>query len=209
MLQEAERLSIGEDRKKFRWVLGRAEEIPNLGLGTFEAVTLAQSFHWTDKEMVAAIIYEALTVGGSLVLIHHNTPSFAPGKPETVGTTYTPPHPPIPHEVINRVLLRWLGHGKPPPDPYREPYRDFLMRTQFTGVESLVLPGRRDLVRTPDQVIDNYLSTSFAAPDLFGAHLADFRRDLAAELQDQTDTGFFWEWPGDTVVLIARKSQNG
>lgn len=186
----------------------RAEEVPKLGLGSFQAMTLAQSFHWTDKARVAEIVYDALVEGGSMVLIHHDTPAFAPNESVTVGSTAAPPHPPIPYEVIDEVLVRWLGHGKPLADPNREPYSQLLGRTRFREVERLVLPGRRDLVRNIDQVIDNYLSTSFAAPELFGTRLDEFRVDLREELRPHTDTGYFWEWPGDTEVLIAQKRQS-
>ena len=46
----------------------------------------------------------------------------------------------------------------------------------------------------------------FAAPELFGDRLADFRADLAATLHRHTKTGFFWEWPGDTELLIATRN---
>jgi hypothetical protein len=118
-------------------------------------------------------------------------------------------YPLVPHQVIDRVLVRWIGHGKPPPDPNREPYSDLLARSGFGIVERLILPGRRDLVRSVDQVIDSYLSTSFAAPELFGDRLVEFRAELSAELVRRTDSGFFWEWPGDTEVLIARKPRQG
>jgi hypothetical protein len=68
-----------------------------------------------------------------------------------------------------------------------------------------VLPGRADLVRSVEDVIDNYLSTSFAAPDLFGDRLQEFRSELTGILAQHTDTGYFWEWPGDTEVLVAVK----
>ncbi len=205
MLEEAARFAPSGNHAKFRWILGRAEDVPELGLGSFQAVTLAQSLHWMDKARVAEIFYDALDEGGSMVLIHHDAPAFAPSEFATVGSTAAPPNPPIPHDVIDQMLVRWLGHGKPLRDPNREPYRDLLARTRFRGVERLVLPGRRDLVRSIDQVIDNYLSTSFAAPELFGTRLEAFRADLSEELRRYTDSGFFWEWPGDTEVLIARK----
>ena len=209
MLAEATRLAARSGNpKKFQWVLGRAEDIPSLGLGSFQAVTLAQSFHWTTKAPVAEIIYDALDDDGTMLLIHHNAPAFAPGESSTLGDTAAPPHPPMPHELIDQVLVRWLGHGKPAPDPNREPYSDLLARTRFRGAEKLILPGRRDLVRSIDQVIDNYLSTSFAAPQLFGTQLDKFRADLTEELRPHTHTGFFWEWPGDTEVLIARKRRS-
>lgn len=206
MLDEAVPFAPVGNHATIRWILGRAEEVPELGLGLFQAATLAQSFRWTDKARVAEIVYDALEEGGSIVLIHHAAPAFAPDELATVGTTADPAHPLIPHDVIDKVLVPWLGQGKPFPDPSREPYGDLLVRARFRGVERLVLPGRRDLVRTIDQVIDNYLSTSFAAPELFGARLDEFRADLSEELRRHTDTGFFWEWPGDTEVLIAQKS---
>ena len=210
MLIEARAATPASARDKACWVLARAENIPTLNLGRFQAVTLAQSFHWTDKDSVAEMVYDSLVPGGSMLLIHHEAPSFGPGVPSTIGTREPSgapqgPHPPIPHEVIEQVLVRWLGRGKPPPDPNREPYHDLLARTRFGPPERLLLPGRTDLIRTVDEVIDNYLSTSFAAPDLFGDRLPQFRSALASQLGRHTDTGCFWEWPGDTEVLIATR----
>jgi SAM-dependent methyltransferase len=183
------------------WVVGRAEDIPDLNLGIFHAVTLAQSFHWTNKEQVAEIIYDILAPGGAMLLIHHDAHAYE--SPENLPSG--PPHPPIPHELIDTVLVRHLGRGKSNPDPDWEPYSDLLARTRLGRPTRLVLPGRRDLVRTVDDVVDNYLSTSFAAPDLFGDRLEEFRTDLASTLAQHTDTGLFWEWPGNTEVLIAVK----
>jgi len=211
MLMEARTATPASDRDKVRWVQARAENIPALNLGRFQAVTLAQSFHWTDKDAVAEIVYDSLVPGGSMLLIHHEAPSFGPGTPSTIvtgepsGAPQGPAHPPIPHEVIEQMLVGWLGRGKPPPDPNREAYNDLLARTRFGPPERLLLPGRADLIRTVDEVIDNYLSTSFAAPDLFGDCLPQFRSAVARELRRHTDTGCFWEWPGDTEVLIAIK----
>jgi SAM-dependent methyltransferase len=181
------------------WVQGRAEDVPRLALGTFTAVTLGQSFHWTDREAVTGIVYDCLDPGGAMVLIHHVAPVYEVSDEPPPG----PPHPPIPHDVVDSVLVRYLGRGKPPPRPDREPYADLLARTPFGRPERLLLPGRADLVRSVDDVIDNYLSTSFAAPDLFGDRLQEFRSELTDILAQHTDTGCFWEWPGDTEVLVA------
>lgn len=155
-------------------------------------------------EVVAEIVYDSLEPGGSMLLIHHEAPSFGHFKQSSVGTTGVQ-HPPIPHDSIGEVLSRWLGRAKPPPAPNQEPYRDLLARTRFGVPERMILPGRSDLIRTIDEVIDNYLSTSFAAPDLFGDRLKEFRSDLAAALRAKTHTGYFWELPGDTEVLIATR----
>jgi len=202
MLAQAKAATPTSLGQKVRWIQGRAEQIPDLGLGCFQAVTLGQSFHWTDKRRTAETIYDCLEPGGTILLIHHDGAAFkGSGSPPSRS-----PHPPIPHEVINEALGRWLGHGKPLSDPHREPYADLLMRTRFGAPERLLLPGRANLYRTVDEVIDMYLSTSFAAPDLFGDQLTDFRGELADTLDALTDTGLFWEWPGDTEVLVAVKT---
>ena len=211
MLREARAATAASDRNRVSWVQASAENIPALNIGRFQAVAFGQSFHWTDKDSVAEIVYDSLVPGGSMLLIHHEAPSFGPGVRSRMdpgkadAVPQRAPHPPIPHEVIDRVLVRWLGHGKPPPDTSWEPYPDLLARTRFGLPERVVLPGQADLVRTVDEVIDNYLSTSFAAADLFGDRLPRFRSDLASELLRHTDTGRFWEWPGDTEVLIATR----
>jgi SAM-dependent methyltransferase len=199
MLAEARKAAAGTPAA--RWVEARAEDIPDLGLGRFQAVTLGQSFHRTDKEAVARIVYETLEPGGVMILVHHALNGYeAPGS-----LPAGPPHPPLPHAAVEEVLRRYLGRGRPPRGPNQEPYAAILARTPFGDPELLTLPGRRDLVRSPGDVIDNYLSTSFAAPDLFGPRLEDFRTELTEVLAAHTGTGFFWEWPGDTEVLVAVK----
>ena len=202
MLAEARVRPEPAPAASLRWVRGRAEDIPALALGGFQAVTFGQSFHWTDREAVAAIVYESLEPGGAMLLIDHEEA----GRESPPKLVSGPPHPAIPHELVNSVIVRYLGRGKPPYDPNLEPYADLLARTRFGPPERLLLPGRSDLIRTVDDVIDNYLSMSFAAPQLFGERLEEFRADLAAILARHTDTGRFWEWPGDTEVLIARKA---
>jgi hypothetical protein len=60
-------------------------------------------------------------------------------------------------------------------------------------------------VQDVDGVLANYLSTSFAAPHLFGAQLARFEEELGALLGGRSRQGLFWDWPGDTEILLARK----
>lgn len=55
-------------------------------------------------------------------------------------------------------------------------------------------------------MLANYYSMSFAAPHLFGNHLTRFEADFRAELAVLSPSGLFWDWPGDTQILLARKN---
>jgi ubiquinone/menaquinone biosynthesis C-methylase UbiE len=69
MIAEAERrataVGVGGD---IRWIRARAEELP-AGLGTFTTATFGQSFHWMNRDQVAANIYALLHPGGAFVQI--------------------------------------------------------------------------------------------------------------------------------------------
>jgi len=79
-----------------------------------------------------------------------------------------------------------------------------LARTRFGVPEQLFVPGLPDLLRDTESVLSGYLSFSFSAPHLFGDRLDDFARDVRALLADRSAEGIFWDWPGDTEVVIAR-----
>lgn len=205
MLDEARRHADRHGVSTVDWVRAGAEDIPSLDLGPVRAATFGQSFHWTDREAVAEAVYDVLEPGGSIVLIAHDIDA----RPAPPG----PGHPPIPHDEVEDVIRRYLGsvrragRGTCTPNPDR--YEDALARTRFGRPRILHAPGRTDLVRDEDEVISNYLSTSFAAPHLFGDRLGAFVHDVRSVLRASTSTGRFWDWPGDTVVLIATSRDDG
>jgi hypothetical protein len=49
------------------------------------------------------------------------------------------------------------------------------------------------------------LSLSSSAPHLFGDRLGDFAGEVRALLASRSAEGIFWDWPGDTEVMLARK----
>jgi hypothetical protein len=66
-------------------------------------------------------------------------------------------------------------------------------------------PGRPDIIRDADGVIAGCLSMSYAAPHLFGPRLDEFIATLRELLERHSPTGRFWDWPGDTQILIATR----
>jgi hypothetical protein len=46
---------------------------------------------------------------------------------------------------------------------------------------------------------------SYAAPHLFGSRLDEFIANLKDLLTRHSPTGMFWDWPGDTEIVIATR----
>ena len=80
-----------------------------------------------------------------------------------------------------------------------------LARTRFGVPRQLFVPGIPDLLRDSQSVLSGYLSLSSSAPHLFGDRLDDFAEEVLALLASRSADGIFWDWPGDTEVILAGK----
>ena len=187
MVAEADRLAERAGVRNVRWQVLRAEDLP-AGLGTFRLVTFAQSFHWMDRDRVAAAVRGMLEAGGTCVHVHATTH-------EGIEASRPLPHPQPPRAAIADLVHRYLGPerragqgilsaGTPAgeDDAYRA--------AGFTGPRRLELPGAV-VERTADQVVVAVLSLSGSAPHLFGPRLTAFEADLRQLLHDTSPTGVF------------------
>ncbi len=201
MLAEGARRAAEAGIHNIRWVQALAEEIPQLNLRTFKLVTFGQSFHWTDRERVAEAVYDLLEPGGAMALIVHEYKD----RPRPTG----PGYPLIPHEAIHARINHYLGPRRRAGQGFlslsEERYEDTLARTRFGRPRRLYCAGCPDLVQDIEAVLANFLSTSFAAPHLFGDQLPRFEAEMRAELLTYSPSGLFWDWPGDTEVLLVGK----
>ena len=201
MLAEAARLAADQGITTVRWVRGLADEIPSLGLGTFRLVTFGQSYQWTDRRAIAEIVYDLLEPRGGLAVISH----VHAGRPQPQN----PGYPPIPHERILGLIDRFLGPhrraGQGCAPECRESHEAALAQTRFGPPRRIICPGRPEIVQDVEGVLDNYLSMSFCAPHLFGPRLEEFQEEMRSMLKPLSPTGLFWDWPGDTEILLARK----
>jgi ubiquinone/menaquinone biosynthesis C-methylase UbiE len=202
MLEQATSRARAAGLDNVRCVLAVAEELCDLGLQPCRLVTFGQSFHWTETERVAEIVYELLEPAGAIVLLAHQFQD----RPRPRGPDGVPE---IPRRAVQALIEQYLGArkraGRTFAGPPKHHYEELLAQTCFGAPEVVYAPGRADIVQDIDGVVDNCLSTSFAAPHLFGDHLDDFVRDLRAELARHSPTGRFWDWPGDTCLVIGRK----
>ncbi|MBV8302968.1 MAG: class I SAM-dependent methyltransferase, partial [Acidimicrobiia bacterium] len=201
MLAEAS-IAAGEAGvTNIRWVRGLAEHLPGVAPGPYRLVTFGQSFHWTDEEGVAEAVYDLLEPGGALALIVHSVA----GRPQPVS----PGLPPIPHDEIRALVASYLGsnrragQGTSPERTHR--FEDVLVRTPFGQPRTVFVPGQHDLVRDRESVLSGYLSMASSAPHLYGHRLDDFARDVMELLAARSPDGLFWDWPGDTEIVLAGK----
>jgi SAM-dependent methyltransferase len=187
-----------------RWVQGVAEDIATLNLGSWRVVTFGQSFHRVRQLEVAEVVYDQLVPGGSLVLISHNAEDdrLRPANPG---------YPEIPHAEVRQLVLDYLGESTRrylstwnQDQPAR--FEDTLSQSRFGGSRTIYAPGRRDLVKDIKGVVANCFSLSYAAPRWFGDRRADFEADLRHLLLECSPEGLFWDWPGDTELVIATKT---
>jgi SAM-dependent methyltransferase len=201
MLAEGRRAAGERGAGNIRWVQGLAEDLPAVAPGPYRLVTFGQSFHWTDEHRVAETVYDMLEPGGALALVVH-TVTGRPRPPD-------PGVPAIPHDEIKALVEKYLGstrragQGTAPQRAHR--FEDVLARTRFGSPRQFFVPGLPDLMRDSDSVLSGYLSMSWAAPHLFGDRLDDFAAEVRALLASRSADGYFWDWPGDTEVVMARK----
>ncbi|HTE54171.1 MAG TPA: class I SAM-dependent methyltransferase [Kofleriaceae bacterium] len=201
MLAEGCRAAEAETVMNIRWVQGLAEDLPAVAPGPYRLVTFGQSFHWTDERPVAETVYDMLEPGGALALIVHTVA----GRTQPPG----PGVPAIPHEEIKALVGKYLGstrragQGTAPERAHR--FEDVLARTRFGVPQQFFAPGIPDLLRDSESVLSGYLSLSSSAPHLFGDRLDDFAGEVRALLANRSPEGIFWDWPGDTEVVVARK----
>jgi SAM-dependent methyltransferase len=177
MIAEAERTALPNER----FVEVRAEELP-AGLGTFDVVTLAQSFHWLEQEQVAQVLHDMLAPGG--LLVH-------------VGGTTHEGDGDVPRAEIEALLARY-GRERP---SFRADERRNLAAVGFEGPTEIDVPRDELLERTVDDVVASVFSLSYASPASFGDRVDAFEHDLRELLGGRT----FRERPRDITMLLYQR----
>jgi hypothetical protein len=200
MIAEGRRAAQERGIANVTWVQALAEDLPGAAPGTCRVVTFGSSFWWTDEVRVTEAVYDMLEPGGALVLIMHSHDGRAvpPG----------PGPPPIPHAEIGVLVEKYLGSTRRAgqgPAPAHDAGEDAIARTRFGVPRVIFAPGVPDLVRDTESVLSGYFSFSWSAPHLFGDRAGAFATEVRGLLRARSPEGVFWDWPGDTKVILARK----
>ncbi|MBA2625059.1 MAG: class I SAM-dependent methyltransferase [Acidimicrobiia bacterium] len=202
MLAEAARLAEAQGVTNGRWVQRRAEDLP-ADLGSFRYATFAQSFHWMEREVVAATVFDVLEPGGAFVHVNTQVEDVA-DRPSAL------PHPPPPVREIERLRESYLGpvrragqgvlaSGTPGAEPA------VLEAAGFEAPRVVRIAGLGAIDRSAGDVVDHVLSQSGSAPHLFGPRLAHFEADLRAVLAEAAPDGRFTDWSGDVALFFFRR----
>jgi SAM-dependent methyltransferase len=197
MLAEGRRVADERGVAKIRWVQARAEDLPEAAPGPYRLVTFGQSLHWTDEHRVMETVYDMLEPAGALAMVVHTVE----GRPEPPS----PGPPRIPHAEIEELIEKHLGGSRRRLPPRTHRFEDVLVRTRFGAPQQIFVPGIPDLVRDSESVLSGYFSMSSSTPPKFGDQAEDFARDVRELLAARSPQGVFWDWPGDTEMILARK----
>ena len=178
-----------------------AEDLPAVAPGPYRLVTFGQSFYWTDEVPVAEAVYDMVEPGGALVLVGHQ----AEGRP----LPPSPGPPRIPHDEIEELVRKYLGPtrraGQSTAPVQALSLQDAVASTRFGAPRVIFAPGIPDLMRDIESVVSGYFSMSYAAPHLFGDRVEEFADEVRELLRERAPEGVFWDWPGDTEIMLARK----
>jgi len=201
MLAEAQQRVVATGVDNCSWVQGLAEDLPAIAPGPYRLITFGQSFHRTNELAVAEAVLDMLEPSGALALIAHTID----GRPRPPA----PLEPPIPHDEIEAIIDRFLGpkrrNGQGFAPIRTHTFEDILVKTRFGQPTVMFAPGKADLLRDIESVLSGYLSMSFSAPHLFGERLPDFENEVRALLTARSPSGWFWDWPGDTEIVLAER----
>jgi SAM-dependent methyltransferase len=201
MLAEAQRQAEIAGITNVRWVQARAEEL-SLDLGAFRVASFAQSFHWMDQPLVAAIVYGMLEPDGALV---HISDAKTPRQDKLALSFPTPPYDEIQQLVerylgsVRRAGQGFLRNGTPGNEA------SIFAGAGFLGPERIIVPATESFIRDIDDIVAWIYSRSGSAPHLYGDRREQFETDLRQLLHAAAPDGRFADQPSDTEVFIWRK----
>lgn len=185
MVAEARRLAARRDIENARFVCARAEELPP-GLGRFQLVTFAASFHWMDQPKVARTVRNLLTQDGSLVHVSTFEQPRADGPMR---------YPAPPKQAIAALRTRYLGDapraGRSTRGAFPDNEDDVFRAAGFHGPRLVQVPDERVFERSIDDIVAGTLSMSSSAPHLFAGRLDAFVADLRDLLVQASPDGLF------------------
>jgi ubiquinone/menaquinone biosynthesis C-methylase UbiE len=190
MIAEASREATEQGVANARWVKLPAEALPH-ELGSFRVATFAQSFHWMNREKIAAAVRGMLQPGGNWVHVNATTHR---GVGDAVGL----PDPQPPRDEIEELICSYIGSTRRPKPSGEE---TVMAEAGFSGPKRLTVPAHVH-ERSEDDIVASVFSLSWAAPHLFGDRLGEFEAALRDLLRRASPEGKFAEQAREIELVI-------
>ncbi|HYN96926.1 MAG TPA: class I SAM-dependent methyltransferase [Pilimelia sp.] len=201
MLAEARRAAADQGIRNIDWRHLRAEDLP-ADLGTFRLVTLAQSFHWMDRPLVARRVRGMLGADGAWVHVSATTHRGVAGDDPL-------PHPRPPWDRIDELVAHYLGPVRragrgvlPAGTPGGE--EDVMRAAGYTGPTRVEVRRGEVVDRGLDEIVAAVFSLSGSTPHLFGDRREAFADDLRQLLRACSPSGRFAERTREIGIAIWR-----
>lgn len=189
MLREARRLATESDVTNIEFVSGSSWDL-STKMGPFRLITMADSFHWMDRDSVLEVLYEIVSSGGGVAVVSREIET-----PESYQT------------VLNQMLTQFLGHQRRAGHGYdchpQDRHEVVLGRSRFTMIQpwSHTYEEEWDVSR----IIGFLYSTSYASRRLLGEKSDDFEREFRKLLLTLEPSGNFLFRTRLTALLAMKR----
>ncbi len=191
MLAQARRLASEGDATNIQWVQCRAEDLATAH-GTFDLVTMGQSFHWMDRDRVLFHLADFVREGGAIAILDEGR-----RRPQESWE-------PAAAQVINR----FLGAPERHPQKHREVEHEPSLRrsSHFSEFSRQEFPF--ELTRDVASILGCVYSSIRVSRSALGEAASQFELELTDALLRESPSGVFKERL-ETSVLLAPREDTG
>ena len=202
MLAEGRRAAYERGVANIRWVRAVAEDLPEAAPGPYRAVTFGQSFHWTDEARVAEIVYDLLEPGGALAMVVHTVEGRpVPLEPGTAADSARRDQ----GAGRDSTSARRNGSARASRRCGRTASRTSSSAPASARRKRSSRPGSPTSCETPTASCRATSRWPSRRRTSSATGSATSSASCASSSRARSPDGLFWDWPGDTEIVIARK----
>jgi ubiquinone/menaquinone biosynthesis C-methylase UbiE len=194
MLAEGRKKSSKYHISNIKWQKGSSKTLKKVE-GSFKLVTMGQSFHWMDGEVVLRQLYRIVESGGGVAIV-----GTAPIRQNALSEAK--------NAVIKDLITKYLGPdrraGKRIYKPTGEAWETQLFpKSDFASFE------KKDYIiqveRNIDQIVGNLFSMSWASKKLLGPAALKFEKELKRKLTAISHNNIYFERVHFNMYLLSTK----
>jgi ubiquinone/menaquinone biosynthesis C-methylase UbiE len=186
--KKAKNLNIGN----IIWKKGSSKDLTDVK-GLFRLITMGQSFHWMDQETVLDNLYGMVGKNCGVVIV-----GTEPVEQDAKATQKD--------QLVKELAAKYLGPNRRAGNKlYTHPekkYAELLAISKFKKYEEKYYDIK--IKRTPQQIIGNLFSMSWASKKLLGEQASSFEYELRQKLHSISGSKKFVERVRFTMCLLSK-----